>query len=110
MRLLFDANISRKLVSGVADLFPDSSHVALLGLERADDDVVWAYAAEHDYLIVSKDEDFHQLALLMGPPPKLVWARLGNCSTAHIQRALRDERTAIEEFAADDAASFMVLR
>ena len=110
MRLLFDANISRKLVARLTDLFPDSSHVVLAGLERASDEVVWAHAAEHDYIIVSKDEDFHQLALLAGPPPKLVWVRLGNCSTADIERALREGRTTIEEFEADEIASFLVLR
>lgn len=89
MRLLFDNNISRKLVARLADVFPDSSHVALEGLERAADETVWAYAVEHGYVIISKDEDLHQRALLAAPPPKLIWVRLGNCSTADIERALR---------------------
>jgi predicted nuclease of predicted toxin-antitoxin system len=37
MRLLFDQNLSRKLVKRLADIFPDSSHVQLHGLPEADD-------------------------------------------------------------------------
>ena len=109
MKLLFDVNISRKRVGRLADLFPDSSHVALEGLERAGDAVVWSHAIEHGYLIVSKDEDFHQMALLAGPPPKVVWVRLGNCSTDQIEQVMRTGRTAIDAFVADDSASFLVL-
>ncbi len=37
MKLLFDHNLSRHLVRDLADLFADSTHVSLIGLERADD-------------------------------------------------------------------------
>jgi predicted nuclease of predicted toxin-antitoxin system len=90
LRLLFDANISYKLVEVLADLFPDSSHVSLPGLGRTRDRGVWEHAIEHGFTIVSKDEDFHQMALLEGPPPKVIWVRPGNCSTADIERALRE--------------------
>lgn len=109
MKLLFDVNISRKLVARLADLFPDSSHVLLEGLERAPDALVWAHAIDHGYVIVSKDEDFHQMALLAGPPPRVVWLRLGNCSTDQIEQAIRTGRNAIDAFVADDDASFLVL-
>jgi predicted nuclease of predicted toxin-antitoxin system len=33
---------------------------------------------------VSKDTDFHQRSFLFGGPPKVVWIRLGNCSTEDI--------------------------
>ena len=39
MKLLFDQNLSPKLVHRLADLFPDSSHVQLVGLDRAGDDL-----------------------------------------------------------------------
>jgi len=109
LKLLFDANISSKLVERLADLFPESSHVRLAGLERASDETVWSHALENGLVIVSKDEDFHQMALLTGPPPKFVWVRLGNCSTDDIERALREQRGTLEEFGADQEASFLVL-
>jgi len=49
-----------------------------------DDDVVWEYAAKHGFMIVSKDADFHQWSFVHGHPPKVVWIRHGNCSTADV--------------------------
>jgi len=82
VRLLLDQNLSRLLVGQLAQSFPESSHVAALGLETATDREIWTYAGTHDYVIVSKDSDFRQLAFLLGPPPKAVWVRVGNCSTS----------------------------
>ncbi len=67
MNLLFDQNLSRSLVVRLRDVFPDSEHVAALGLDTATDREIWDYAREHGYLIASKDSDFRQLAFLYGP-------------------------------------------
>jgi predicted nuclease of predicted toxin-antitoxin system len=40
MKLLFDQNLSPKLASRLADLFPGSSHVQTLGLDCASDDQI----------------------------------------------------------------------
>ncbi len=77
VRLLFDQNLSPKLVALLAVDFPGSAHVRDLGMARAADPAVWAYAVANGLAIVSKDVDFQQRALLMGPPPKVVWIRLG---------------------------------
>jgi predicted nuclease of predicted toxin-antitoxin system len=109
MRLLFDQNISRRLVTALVDAYPGSSHVADLGLERATDEAVWRYAGAQGYLLVSKDADFRQLSLLYGFPPKVVWIRLGNCSTADIERLLRSRAARVAEFAADPEAAILGL-
>ena len=44
MRLLFDHNLSPRVVGRVADLYPDISQVFLVGLDRASDIAVWNYA------------------------------------------------------------------
>jgi predicted nuclease of predicted toxin-antitoxin system len=44
MKLLFDHNLSPRLVNRMADIFPDLNHVDNLGLAQADDRDVWAYA------------------------------------------------------------------
>jgi predicted nuclease of predicted toxin-antitoxin system len=44
MKLLFDHNLSPRLVNRLADLFPESTHIYMLGLEQADDREVWLYA------------------------------------------------------------------
>jgi len=70
MKLLFDQNLSFKLVQSVADAFPGSSQVGLLGLAEADDRDVWNHAKAYGFAIVSQDADFAELAALLGPPPK----------------------------------------
>ena len=51
---------------------------------------MWAYAKANDFVIVSKDSDFVDLSVLEGAPPKVVWVRLGNCTTASVALLLRE--------------------
>jgi len=55
VKLLFDQNHSHRLVSALADVFPDSDHVRTVGLARADDEAVWQHAAAQGFAIVSRD-------------------------------------------------------
>jgi predicted nuclease of predicted toxin-antitoxin system len=71
--------------------------------------MVWEYAARHGLAIVTKDADFRQRSFLLGHPPKIVWLRLGNCSTNAIEALLRIRAAEIEEFLADDQKSFLAL-
>lgn len=109
MKLLLDQNISRKLVPFLRGEFPDSSHVAELGLTQATDREIWDYARHNDYVIVSKDSDFRQLAFLLGPPPKAVWLDVGNVDSATIRDLILESQVVINRFANSDAESFMVL-
>ena len=109
MKLLFDENLSHKLVRLLADLFPDSVHVREVGLKAAGDLVVWEYAKNNDLVIISKDSDMHQRSFVFGYPPKVAWVRLGNCSTSDVERLLRKHFVAIEAFCEDDYASFLSL-
>ena len=96
MNLLFDQNLSPNLVPLITDLFPDSSHVYLLGLDRASDRSIYEYAKENDFVIVTKDGDYSDFYLLLGFPPKIIWIRRGNCSTAAIENILREHIAEIE--------------
>lgn len=109
MKLLFDENVSPRLVGGLTDVFPGSVHVHDIGLARATDVAIWAYAREHDFTIVSKDSDFHQVSFLRGPPPKVIWIRRGNCTTADIEKLLRSNRTGIRAFGAESGSAFLAL-
>jgi predicted nuclease of predicted toxin-antitoxin system len=109
MKLLFDENLSHKLVRQLADLFPDSVHVREVGLKAADDPLVWDYAKNNDLMIVSKDSDMHQRSFVFGYPPKIVWIRLGNCSTSDVEKLLRKNFAAIKSFYEDLYASFLSL-
>jgi len=109
VKLLFDQNLSPRLVGSLSDLFPASAHVRDVGLATAGDQTVWDYAVAQGFIIVSKDSDFHQLSFLRGHPPKVVWVRKGNCSTDEIETLLRVHQAVLHSFADDPDASFLVL-
>jgi predicted nuclease of predicted toxin-antitoxin system len=109
MKLLFDHNLSPRLVHRLADLYPASSHVFLIGLDRALDSAVWDYAQASDYTIVTKDADFNDVSVVRGFPPKVIWLRLGNCTTNDAERALRAGHLQITAFANDTTAGVLEL-
>lgn len=109
MKLLFDQNVSPWLCHTLSDLFPGSVHVREIGLREADDAVIWDYAAQHGFAVVTKDADFRQRSFVLGHPPKIVWLRLGNCSTKAIEALLRNRAAEIEHFLADAQKAFLSL-
>jgi len=109
VKLLFDQNLSRRLVDRLASEFPGSAHVVDVGLESSSDEQIWSYAGAEDYVVVSKDSDFRQLAFLHGPPPKIVWLRVGNVSTDVIQVLLADSVEALDAFGQSDAEALMII-
>ena len=88
MKLLFDQNLSPRLVTRLADLYPDSNHIYPLGLDRVPDHEVHEYAGREGFLLVTKDADFSDLGVLRGFPPKVIWIRRGNCTTVTIEQIL----------------------
>jgi predicted nuclease of predicted toxin-antitoxin system len=109
MKLLFDHNLSPRLVKQLADLYPDSTHVYLIGMDRVDDDVIWEYARNNGYAIVSKDVDHTDKCLLRGFPPRVIWVRTGNCPTRHIENLLRKHHNAILSFENDPIVGVFTL-
>jgi len=107
MKLLYDKNLLNRLVALLAGEFPGSVHVRDLGLATATDTSVWTYAEANGFVIISKDIDFQQRAMLFGHPPKIIWIRLGNCSTARIVTLLRSRLTDIQAFEFDPVASLL---
>jgi len=98
MKLLFDHNLSPKLVLLLAEQYPGSSHVASEAMDKASDSDVWAYARASGFTIVTKDSDFNDLVLMRGFPPKVIWLRLGNCTTRQVADVLRSSYDVVEEF------------
>ncbi len=109
MRLLFDEQLSEELCQQLQDIFPESLHVRLVGAGGAADDVVWELARERGCVLVTKDDDFHRLSVLRGAPPRVVWLRLGNCTTADVSRLLRAHQADIEAFVQQDEATILAL-
>ena len=89
MKLFFDHNLSPRLVNRLADLFPDSNHAYLLGMDQSSDREIWNYAQVNTFTIVTRDSDYNDLLIVHGFPPKVIWIRRGNCSTNDIELMLR---------------------
>ena len=109
MKLLFDQNLSPKLVVKLADLFPGSSHVEDVGFGSTDDRSVWEYALNHDFIIVTKDSDYNDLSVIHGFPPYVVWMRCGNCTTENIADMIRQNAQSILDFTKSGKHGIIIL-
>jgi predicted nuclease of predicted toxin-antitoxin system len=78
LKLLFDQNLSRKLVTRLGDIFPNASHVQFDELAEKTDTEIWEFAKLNDFCIVTQDADFAERSRLYGSPPKVVWLECGN--------------------------------
>ena len=109
VRFLVDENLSERLLSGLLARFPGSSHVRALEKGGAADAELWTLAREQGFILVTRDEDFVGLSVLRGAPPKVIWLNVGNPRTAQVERLLRENADAIEQFAAHEDATFLAL-
>lgn len=107
--LLFDQNISPKLVERLEDIYPHSVHVFNLDMADAMDLEIWEYAREHDFIIVTKDADFSEIGVVKGFPPKVIWIRRGNCSTQDIEDILRVNFEGVKNLSEDKDTGILIL-
>lgn len=98
MKLLLDQNLSYKLIADLAPAFPGTSHVRPLHLDQSPDTELREYAAQNDFTLVTKNTDLVDLCVLRGAPPKVIWLRLGNCSTALARTVLTSNEARIVAF------------
>ncbi|MBI4648855.1 MAG: DUF5615 family PIN-like protein [Bacteroidia bacterium] len=98
MKLLFDQNISFRIIKKLPDLFKNSSHVKTEGLINASDYHIWKFAQLNGYAIVTQDSDFNDLYLFHGYPPKIIWLKTGNIKTDVLIKILVKYFDALDEF------------
>lgn len=110
MKLLLDENLSPRLIENLADLYPETLHLADCGLVGATDEEVWRYALENGFAIVTKDSDFSQRSAIRGSPPKVIWLRIGNCSTARALFVLSNLVSRIQQFLLTGKEHCLILR
>ena len=72
-----------------------------LGLMNQSDNEIWDYAAKHDLTIVTFDADFFDMATVNGFPPKVIWIKSGNLTTANIEELLLNKRDQLFAFHQD---------
>jgi len=80
-----------------------------LGIDQASDDQVWELARQDGYTIVTKDSDFGDLSVLRGFPPKVIWVRLGNCTTQQIEDLIRNNNEAVTALESDPTVGLLSL-
>jgi len=80
IHLLIDAQLPPALARWIVSQGHQATHVFDIGLQTADDPVIWERARNDQAVIISKDEDFVDRWLLSEKPVPLVWIRKGNCS------------------------------
>ncbi len=102
MKLLFDQNISFRLIKLISDFYPNAKQVRELGLENATDNEIFEYAKRNDYAIVSFDSDFCDLNIMRGFPPKIIWIRTGNTTTKNLEIILKNKHELIKTFMKED--------
>ena len=96
MKLLLDENIFYRVVALLAEAFPGSEQVRRLGLLGKTDRLIWDYVRQHEFIIVTHDDDFVELSTLYGAPPKVLLLRAGNLPTAALAALMRQHQATIE--------------
>jgi predicted nuclease of predicted toxin-antitoxin system len=109
VKLLFDENLSARLVHLLENDFPESAHVDDVGLRGGSDEEIWTFSAAKGYVIVSKDSDFRQMSFVRGSPPKVVWLDIGNSGTREIAIFLKEKSSVLHAFNHDKDSSFLEL-
>ena len=106
MKLLFDENLSPRLVIRLASTYGGSIHIRNVGLKAQEDHRIWNYARTEGFAIVSKDTDFRERGYVDGFPPKVIWLDVGNETIADL---LERESARVELFGRDAEASVLIL-
>ena len=101
MKLLLDQNISFRVIKKLRETYPDVQSVRENGLEDADDIVIWEYARQNGFTIVTFDEDFYNIQLLKGFPPKVIWFKTGNLDKNQFTQFIIAKKELITAFISD---------
>ena len=105
MKLLFDQNISHRVVNRLLSSFPEAKHVREFNLQFSTDRKIWGFAKQNEFSLVTFDADFNDLATLYGHPPKIVWLRFGNTLTQQLAEKIEQKKDIIYSFLTDASYS-----
>ena len=109
VRLLFDENLSERLLQPLAELFPDSEHIRNLTSTGASDRLLWDLARTSRFILTTRDEDFVGMSVLQKAPPKVLWLNVGRSRNAVIAALVQSHAADIERFAAHDEYTFLAI-
>ena len=101
MKILFDQNISHRVLNRIQDSFPEAKHVREFNMQSSSDQIIWKFARENGFALLTFDSDFNDLATLYGIPPKIIWLRIGNTVTDNLAKIILQKKEAIDTFLND---------
>jgi len=109
LKLLFDQNISPRIIKFLTTLYPEAKHVRQIKLEDASDQKIYEYAKRNLYTIVTFDSDFVDLNIVRGIPPKIIWLKTGNLTTRSVAQLLEENHELLKQFMDPDQIDIGIL-
>jgi predicted nuclease of predicted toxin-antitoxin system len=106
MKLLLDENVSYRILNSLSSVFPGSVHVSKEDSIKSDIEI-FQYAKRNDFTILTFDEDFYDLQLIKGFPPKIIWLRVGNINNLSLLNKIISKKTEIEAFELNSEAGIL---
>jgi len=98
MKILLDQNISYKVIKKLESIYLEINHVSNFNLQASDDKIIWEFAKNNGFTLVTQDSDFHDFSILKGSPPKIIWLKCGNTTTNNIVKILSENYQVINDF------------
>jgi predicted nuclease of predicted toxin-antitoxin system len=102
MKFLLDQNISFRVVQKLKEHFPEVQSVKDNNLINASDLQIWEFAQSKGYTIITFDEDFYNIQLLKGFPPKIIWFKIGNLTKQQFVDFLIAQKQMVNAFIQDE--------
>jgi predicted nuclease of predicted toxin-antitoxin system len=82
--LLIDENLPASLARGLPVAYSHATEIA----PQPTDNELWMHARQRDWTLLTRDTDFFDRLMLEGPPPKVIWVRLGNIRKTELETLL----------------------
>jgi predicted nuclease of predicted toxin-antitoxin system len=79
-------------------------------LLESPDELIWRFAKDNGFTVVTADADFHRIATQRGAPPKVIWLRGCDYATAVAEELIRSQAIRIAEFLGDPEHAVLILR
>lgn len=98
MKLLFDQNISPKILKKLPEDFTECEQVRFVGLEDASDFEIFEFAKINSFAVVTFDSDFVDLNALRGTPPKIIYLNTGNLTTQSVSELILNNLLTIQHY------------
>ena len=90
MTVWLDAHLAPSLAPWMTGTFAEveAYSVSFLGLRDASDSEIWDRARTANAIVMTKDSDFPKRLAQVGPPPYVLYLRMGNTSSEALKRVL----------------------